>query len=69
VASAPHERDECNSNEQRKAKEHHVDGYRVIVERLVGCGVEGCLREVEETSKTDDEAIDFAKGGEAEDFG
>jgi hypothetical protein len=26
------------------------------------------LREVEKTSEADDEAVDFAKGGEAEDF-
>jgi hypothetical protein len=39
------------------------------VKRLVGCGVESCLREVEQTGETDDEAVDFAKGREAEDFG
>jgi len=39
------------------------------VESLVGSGVEGGLREVEEASEADDEAVDFAECGEAEDFG
>jgi hypothetical protein len=69
VAASPHKRNKRNTNKQREAKEHHVNGYRVIVKRLVGCGVESCLREVEQTGETDDEAVDFAKGREAEDFG
>jgi hypothetical protein len=68
MASSPHERNKRNTNKQREAKKHHVNGYRVVVERLVGCGVESCLREVEQTGETDDEAVDFAKGCEAEDF-
>tara|TARA_R110002003_G_scaffold1868_11_gene23661 strand:- start:2564 stop:2704 length:141 start_codon:yes stop_codon:yes gene_type:complete len=39
------------------------------MESLVGRGVECGLREVEEPGETDDEAIDLAEGGEAEDFG
>jgi hypothetical protein len=35
---------------------------------FVSCSVEGGLREVEESGETDDEAVDFAKGGEAEYF-
>ena len=36
---------------------------------LVGSGVEGGLREIQEASEADDEAVDFAKRGEAEDLG
>jgi hypothetical protein len=32
-------------------------------------GIECGLREVKETGETDDQAIDFAKGGETKDFG
>jgi hypothetical protein len=39
------------------------------VECLVRCGVECGLDEVEQSSETDDEAVDFAESGEAEDFG
>jgi hypothetical protein len=39
------------------------------VERLVGQGVEGGLREVEQAREADDEAVYFAESGEAEDFG
>jgi hypothetical protein len=39
------------------------------MESLVSCGVECGLREVEEPGQTDDEAVNLAKGGEAEDFG
>jgi hypothetical protein len=35
----------------------------------VRCRVERRLREVEDASEADDEAVDFAKGGEAEDLG
>jgi hypothetical protein len=35
----------------------------------MGGSVEGRLREVEEAGEADDEAVDFAEGGEAEDFG
>lgn len=69
MALAPDKRNEHNSHEQRKAKQDDVDGDGVVVERFVGRGVEGCLREVEESGETDDEAIDFAEGSEAEDFG
>lgn len=31
--------------------------------------IEGRLGEVEKTSQTDDQTIDFSEGGEAEDFG
>ena len=35
----------------------------------MGSGVESGLDKVEEACETDDEAVDFAEGGEAEDFG
>ena len=35
----------------------------------MGRGVEAGLRKVEDSSEADDEAVDFAEGGEAEDFG
>jgi hypothetical protein len=35
----------------------------------VCCSVEGGLGKVEQAGETDDQAVDFAEGGEAEDFG
>lgn len=55
---------------------YHCDGeedqvYRsgVVVEDFVGESIEGGLREVEETSKADDKAVDFAECCKAENFG
>ena len=39
------------------------------MEGFVRCGVECGLAEVEQAGETDDEAVDFSEGGEAEDFG
>jgi hypothetical protein len=69
VASSPHKSDQCNTNYQRKTKEDHVDRHGVIVEGFVCCGIKCGLREVKEAGETNDQAIDFAKGGETEDFG
>jgi hypothetical protein len=69
VALPPDKSHERQTNEQRQAKQNDVDGDRVVLEGLVRSGVEGRLREVEDTGETDDEAVDFAEGGEAEDFG
>lgn len=66
---APHERDKRKSHKQRKTEQDDIDRNGIVVERLVGCGVKGGLRKVEEASETDDEPVDFAKGSEAEDFG
>jgi hypothetical protein len=69
MASLPHERDKCDADEQCETKENQVDRNGVIVECFVGCGIEGGLCEVEKAGETDDEAVDFAEGGEAKDFG
>lgn len=69
MALAPHECHKRQTDEQRECQQDDVDGDRVVVECLVGYGVEGGLREVEEAGETDDEAVDFAKGCEAKDFG
>lgn len=69
MALPPHVDDESKAHEQRQTEQDNVDRNRVVVKRLMGSGIEGGLREVEETCKTDDEAVYFAKGGEAEDFG
>lgn len=69
MAAAPDEGDEDGADEQREGEQDDVDGDGVVGEELVGCGVEGGLREVEEAGEADDEAVDFAEGGEAEDFG
>ncbi len=64
----PDERYKRYTDEQSEGEENDVDGDRVIVENFVGRGVEGGLGKVEEARETDDEAVDFAKGCEAEDF-
>jgi hypothetical protein len=69
VAAAPHKRNQRDADEQRGAQQNHVDGDGIVVEGFVCCGVEGGLGEVEQAGETDDEAVDFAEGGEAEDFG
>ena len=69
AALTPDEHDKRGANEEGQTEEDDVDGDGVVVKDLVGCGVEGRLGEVEEAGETDDEAVDFAEGGEAEDFG
>jgi hypothetical protein len=69
MAVPPYKNNERHTNEQRQAKQDDVNGDRVVLEGLVRSGVEGRLREVEDTGETDDKAVDFAEGGEAEDFG
>jgi hypothetical protein len=69
MALAPHKRNKRQTNKQRQAKQNNVDRHRVIFERLVCSGVESRLRKIEDTGETDNEAVDLAKGGEAEDFG
>ena len=66
---APHKCHKCETDKQRQAEQDDVDRYRVVLEGFVRSSVEGRLREVEDTGKADDEAVDFAKGGEAEDLG
>lgn len=65
-------RDEAHQREphhQRTRQQDDVDGNRVVVEGEMGGGIEAGLSEVEDAGETDDEAVDFAEGGEAEDFG
>jgi hypothetical protein len=69
MASAPHKHHKCDTDKQSETQEHHVDGYGVVVEGFVGRSVKSGLGEVEEAGETDDEAVDFAESGEAEDFG
>ena len=69
MALSPHKTHQCETNKQRQAKQNNVDGHRVVLEGLMCSCVEGRLREVEDTGEADDEAVDFAEGGEAEDFG
>lgn len=38
------------------------------MEDLVRCGIECGLGEVQQAGEADDEAVDFAEGGETEDF-
>lgn len=54
--------------EKGKAEQDAIDRYRVVVEDFVGKSVEGRLREIEEAGETDNETVDFAECGEAEDF-
>ena len=69
MAPSPHERHERHAHQQREPQEQHVDWDGVVVEGLVRGGVEGGLAEVEQARETDDQPVDFAEGGEAEDFG
>jgi hypothetical protein len=69
MAATPHERNKGDANYQRKAQENHVNRDRVIVKGFVCRCVEGGLGEVQKPRETNDQAVDFAKGGEAEDFG
>ena len=64
-----HKRHQRNTNEQRNAEENEVHGDGIVAEDLVGQRVEAGLAEVEDAGEADDEAVDFAEGGEAEDFG
>jgi hypothetical protein len=68
VAPPRHKRNERDADQQRKTQQQDIDWHGVLLEQLVRCGVERRLREVEDASEADDEAVDFAKGGEAEDF-
>jgi hypothetical protein len=68
VAPPRHKRNKHDADQQRKTQQQDIDWYGVLLEQLVRCGIERRLREVEDASKADDEAVDFAKGGEAEDF-
>jgi hypothetical protein len=69
MALLPHESHERDAHQQRTAQQHNIDRHGVAVECAMGGSVEGRLREVEEAGEADDEAVDFAEGGEAEDFG
>lgn len=69
MASSPHECDQRNAHKQRQTEQDDIDGDWVVVKRLVRGSVESCLCEVEKTGETDDEAVDFTEGREAEDFG
>lgn len=60
-----HERD---TGEQPGDQERVVDRAGVVVEGAVSECVETRLREVAEAGQADYQAVDFAKGGEAEDF-
>jgi hypothetical protein len=68
VAPPRHKRNKHDADQQRKTQQQDIDWHRVLLEQLVRCGVERRLREVEDASEADDEAVDFAKGGEAEDL-
>lgn len=69
MALPPDEGDQDDADQQRSAEQDDIDGDGVVLEHLVGCGVESRLGEVEQAGETDDQAVDFAEGGEAEDFG
>jgi hypothetical protein len=69
MALSPYESHKCQTDKQRQAKQDDVDRHRVIFENLVCSGVESRLREVENTGETNDKAVDFPEGSEAEDFG
>ena len=69
MALSPHKCHKCETDKQRQAEQNDVDRYGIVLEGLVRSSVKGRLREVEDTGKADDEAVDFAEGGEAEDFG
>jgi hypothetical protein len=66
---APHKCHKCETDKQRQAEQNDVDRYRVVLKGLVRSSIKGRLREVKDTGKADDEAVDFAEGGEAEDLG
>ena len=61
--------DERGADDDSDAEQDQVDGAGVVAEGLVCEGVEAGLREVEEACEADDQAVDFAEGCEAEDFG
>lgn len=69
MALPVHEGDQRNANDQGQRQENDVDGDGVVAKGPVRQGVEAGLREVEEARQADDQAVDFAEGGEAEDFG
>lgn len=69
VALAPDIRDERGADDEGQAEQEQIDRDRVAGEEAVRHGVEGGLREVEQARQADDQAVDFAEGGEAENFG
>ena len=69
MAAPRNKRNERDADEQRETQQQDVYGHRVLFEQLVRRCVERRLREVEDAGEADDEAVDFAEGGEAEDFG
>ena len=62
----PHEHD---THQQRTRKQNHIDRHGIVPESKMRCSVEAGLGEIEDTREADDEAVDFAEGGEAEDLG
>ena len=66
---APHKCHKCETDKQRQAEQDDVDRYRVVLEGLMRSSVEGRLREVEDTSKADNEAVNLAESGKAENLG
>lgn len=69
MAPPPDKNHQRQTHEQRQTEQDNIDGHRVVVESLVCGSIKRGLREVQQTCEANDEAVDFAKGGEAKDFG
>lgn len=62
----PHEH---HTHQQRTRKQYHIHGHGIIPESKMRRSVQPALGEIQDPSRANDEAVDFAEGSEAEDFG
>lgn len=69
MAPSRHKAHKEDTNKECKTEQYDIDRHGVAVESAMRDGVETGLGEVEEAREADDEAVDFAEGGEAKDFG